>query len=287
MKSLDQIYRYTSDCQFSDEDWQKVLTYCKTRFNGGKIHRAQNPKGTSTYQQFLEWEGEGFAPGNMVAYGNTMGVVGSVTSEKIVLAAYCDYEVNLIINNMEVLEPKRLMILDEDRKIKLKRMIFDKGLDFYVRNGKFEKLYTPKKYFYVTIDNPYSDEPNVGIYLESEGSKSHFLAYLDKDGLKMDCWIENDYTPLRQATDKDIRELHAATSKAGFVYNERCHQFVKAPKKGRDNVYWYLNDRFELVMDRDNGTKKHTERLNAGNYILDYTEGILFMKEVRKMRGKA
>lgn len=125
------------------------------------------------------------------------------------------------------------------------------------------------------------------MYLESDKSKHHFAAFLCGKILQMDCWIDTNYTPLQSASEADIQRLHSATSKKGWSYNERCHKFIKTPKRGKNNVYWYLNDRFELVMDRDNGTKKHTERLEAGNYILDYTEGLMFMKEVKKMRGKA
>lgn len=287
MKTFNQIYRYTSDCCFPDEDWQRVLEYCRDHFEGGKIRKALAPKSNSTYEQFQDWIKTGFGPGDMVSYGNTMGVVGSSTPDGIVLAAYCDYEGNLIINDMEVLEPERLKPLEERRKVELKRLMFEKGVDFYVRDGKVDKLYTPEKYFYVTIENPDKDKPNIGMYLESDNSKHHFLAYLDGNKLRMDCWVDPKYTPLKSATEADIKRLHTATSKAGWIYNERCHQFIKAPKKGQDNIYWYLNDRFELVMDKDNGTKKHMQRLEAGNYILDYAEGVLFMKEVRKMRGKA
>lgn len=287
MKTLNQIYRYTTDCHFPDEDWQKVLDFCRKRFKGGKIHKSQNPIAESTYEQFLEWVDNGLGAGDMVSYGKTMGVVGSSTPNGIVLSAYCDYDGNLIVNDMEVLEPSRLRPLEDEKKVELGKLIFDNGLDFYVRYGRFDKLYTPKKYFYAVIDRPERGEPNVGMYLESEGSKHHFLAYLNGKKLQMDCWIDSDYTPLRPATEADIKRLHTATSKAGWVYNERCHQFINPPKKGKNNVYWYLNEFFELVMDRDDGSKKHTQRYEAGNYIMDYPEGVLFMKEVRKLRGKA
>lgn len=287
MKTLNQIYRYTSDCRFPDEDWEKVLAYCRKRFKGGKIHKALYPKADSTYRQFRKWIESGLGAGDYVSYGNTMGIVGSSTPSGIILAAYCDYEGNLIINDMKVLEPERLQLLEEPRLSAFKQLIFEKGLDFYVRNGKFDKLYTPEKYFYATIERPNSDEVGVGMYLESDNSNHHFLAYLCGDKLQMDCWINSDYTPLKPATEADIKRLHAAASKDGWSYNERAHKFIKIPQKSTNNVYWYLNDRFELVMDRDNGAKKHQERWNAGNYILDYTEGLLFMREVKMMRGKA
>lgn len=154
MKTLNQIYRYISDCQFPDEDWQKVLAYCRKRFKGGNIRVSQIPKSTSTYQEFLDWIEFGFGAGDFVSYGNTMGVVGNSTPAGVILAAYCDYDGNLIVNDMEVLEPERLKPLDEARILQLKRLLFEKGVDFHVRFGKFEKLYTPKNIFMALLKTP-------------------------------------------------------------------------------------------------------------------------------------
>ena len=125
MKTLNQIYRYTADCHFSDEDWQRVLEYCRKRFKGGKIHKALYPKADSTYRQFRKWIETGFGAGDMVSYGNTMGIVSSSTPASIVLAAYCDYEGNLIVNDMEVLEPQRLQALEVPRITELRKLVFE------------------------------------------------------------------------------------------------------------------------------------------------------------------
>jgi hypothetical protein len=50
-------------------------------------------------------------------------------------------------------------------------------------------------------------------------------------------------------------------------------------------VYYYLNDRFEIVLDKDNGGDVHAQRFAVGNYFLDLGEAMTFMKEIRKMRG--
>lgn len=286
MKTLNQICRYIYDCRFTDDDWKQVQAYCQECFKGCKIRKSPNPKIESTYQQFCDWVETGWGSGDMVSYGKTMGVVGSCTPEGTVLAGYCNLEGELIINEMKVLEPQRLQPLDDTRITELKKLIYDKGLNFYVRYGKFDKLYTPKKYFYIIIENPDGGVPDVGMYLESDNSRHHFIAYLKGNRLKMDCWIDADCTPLKPATEADIKRLHSTTSRQGWFYNERCHKFLRVPKKRLDNSYYYLNDRFELVRDKDDGSKIHTLRYEAGNYILDYTEGLLFMKEVKRMRGK-
>ena len=287
MKTLDQIFRYTSDCRFPEDDWQKVLDYCRERYGGGKIHKSRSPKGDSTYVQFLDWIDNDFGAGDMVSYGKTMGIVGLSVPGKTVLAAYCDWEGNLVVNDMEVMHPEKLKPLDPERKDRLRLLMYDAGVDFYVRVGMMDKVYTPEKYFHVIVDNGDEGEPDVGMYLESDGCKNHFLAYLSNGKLKMDCWIDCGCTPLKKAGESDVRRLHAATTKAGWAWNERCHQFLKTTRKGVDNIYWYLNEFFKLVKDKDDGSKIHQLRYEAGNYILDYYEGLTLMKEVRKMRGKA
>ena len=63
MKTLDQIIRYTSQCRFPDDDWQKVLAYCRERFKGGKIHKALSPISESSYDQFVNWLIQDSVPG--------------------------------------------------------------------------------------------------------------------------------------------------------------------------------------------------------------------------------
>ncbi len=286
MKTLNQIYRYTTECRFPDEDWQEVLAYCRERFKGGKIHKSMNPVSTSTFQQFLSWIDNGYGAGDYVAYGNTMGIVKSSTPSGVVLAAYCDYEGNLIVNNMPVLHPERLAPLDEERIRKFKRLMYDAGKEFYVRSNIVSELYTPKKYFYVTFDDGQSIEPCVGMFLKSEDCKYYFVALLRNNKIELNACVNSEYTPLKQAEETDIKRLHQAASDAGLSYNERTHQFIKNQKRGGNNVYHYLNEKFEIVSDRDNGSSKHTQRYEAGNYFVDYTEALMFQKDVLRLRGK-
>ena len=287
MKTLNQIFRYTSECSFPEDDWKKVLSYCREHFSGRKIYKAIRPIVTSTYEQFLHWFDHGFGAGDYVSYGNTMGIVGSCTPERVVLVAYCDYDGNLIVNDMPILHPERLAPLDECRKKDFKRLMYEAGKEFYVRSGKVSELYSPKKYFYVVFDDNASNQQCVGMYLKSDDCKHYFVALLKGNKFELNACVDSNYTPLMQAEDADIKRLHQAATKAGLSYNDRAHQFVKTPKRGGNNVYHYLNETFEIVSDRDNGSAKHTQRWEAGNYIVDYTEALLFQREVLRLRGKA
>lgn len=285
MKTLNQIIRYTFQCRFSDEDWQKVLAYCKERFRGGKIHKAIKPISSSTFEQFMEWIDNGLGSGDMVSYGNTMGIVCNSTPERIFITAYCDYDGNLINGEMEILNPERLRLLDEDRSRQLRKLLIDNQLDYSTQSHGLVPLYTPKENFYVVIGNNDNGLADVGMYLESDGYKHKFAAIIQDGKLKMDCWIDTDYTPLKKAGEKDVQRFHKAISKAGYTYNARVKQFIQQPNVGSDNIYYYLSDRFDIVTEKDNGEDKHAARFAVGNYFLDFGEALMFMKEIRKMRG--
>lgn len=299
-KFLDQIFRYTYDCRFSDEDWQKVLDQCRQWFGGGKVHRLSDTRVHSTYDKFIEWAEFGFKYGDYVSYGNTCGIVGlNVPTENhisendieahsgVFMSAYLDFEGNLITHEMEVRHPERLKPLDEERILAFKKKLYDAGLMYYIRSNSINKLYIPQKYYYITLERGFKQSPGVGMYLESDGYKHHFAAYLVGNKLKMDCWVNSQYTPFKAASANEIRQLHAATSKAGWSFNEREKRFVKIPLRKGDNMYYYMNEMFDIVMDRDNGAKRHTDRYNVGNYFADGTEALAFAKQIKEMRGKS
>lgn len=284
MKTLDQIIRYTTNCHFSNEDWEKIRVFCREYENGGYIHKSKTTISESSYEEFIQWLNNGFGSGDMVSYGNTMGIVGDSTPEKTYLIAYCDYEGNLIAKQMDVLEPERLLPLSEDRKIELRKKLYNKGLDYIIKTSELVRMYTPQKKLYYTYKNNFTGQNGVGIYFESKDHKYIFSVYLENGVLELKKEIDINYTPLRPAQDKEIKRLHKALVKEGLVYNERVEDFIKAPVRGRNNVYWYLNDRFQIVMDRDNGDKRHGARFESGNYFLDHMEANLFMSEVIKLR---
>lgn len=297
---LDPIFRYTLDCRFSDEDWQEVLDQCRRWFKGGKIHRLKKTRTHSTYEKFMDWVKNGFKYGDYVSYGNICGIIGlNVPTDEpfsvedvnahsgVFLSVYTDFDGNLITHEMEVRNPERLQPLDEERKRAFKKKLYDAGLEYYIRTNSLGELYAPQKYFYVTLENGFNDTPGIGMYLESDGCKHHFAAFLSGRKLEMDCWIDSNYTPLKAASESEIRQLHNATSKAGWSFNEREKRFVKHPVRNANNVYYYLNEMFDMVMERDNGDKKHQDRFDAGNYFADRTEAFAFMVEIKKMRGKA
>lgn len=288
MKSLDQIVRYTSRCQFSDKNWQSVLDYCRLNYGGGKIHRAKKPVAESTYNKFLKWIDTGFGPGDIVKYGKTVGIIKDSLPGNTTLAAYCDYEGNLIVKDMDVIDPKRIRYPSEEECLEFREKMNRAGVSYFIRLGIVGELYTPDTYSFISFDEKIFGCFNVGIYLKSNDCNYDFLAFMKGDTLKTEYSINSKYAPVRMADNKEIKALFNAISAAGLCYNERTHTLSKTINRGTHNKYWYLNDRLSLEMDIDNGTQRHTQRYKAGNYFSQAEEAYAFMMEVQKLaRGDA
>lgn len=283
MKNIEQIIRYTSICQFNDDDWAMVLAYCREHFKGGLVHRALKPKYSSTYDQFTEWVDNGVGSGDIVAYGHTTGIVGISVPDKVILAAFRDFDGNLIANELEVF-PNKVIRLNGEPEREFMKLLFNNKLDFHVKTGKLIELYRPKNKSYVTFIYNEKQSVNVGFYLKSEENKYCFSALLMDDELKIDCKIDIQCTPLRMASEKEIAMLHKKASKEGWAMRGKDGIFFKKALRNIGDKYWYMTERFTITADLDNGGKRHDERFEAGNYFTDETEALLFAKEISDKR---
>lgn len=283
MKTIEQIIRYTSQCEFPADDWQSVLDYCRNNFGGGKIHKALKPKYKSTYQEFLEWIREGFGSGDIIRYGHTSGIVSYATGHEATLAAYCDFEGNLIVKDLEVFVGK-MFPLEDKPKNEFRELMFNSGFDFSVKNGRLVELYIPKNFSYVSFTFKDSPSVNIGLYLKSEGNNYCFSALLMNGELFFNHKIEKKCTPLRAASFKEIQTLHNKAAKQGWVLEGKSNTFTQKPLRNHKGRYWYITDRFTVTADMDSGSSKHDERFEVGNYFIDETEAVLFVKEIIEKR---
>ena len=283
MKTIEQIVRHTSQCEFTEDDWQKVLDYCRTNFTGGKIHKALKPSYKSDYCQFIDWIDNGLGAGDIVLYGHTVGIVSVSVPTTMILAAYCDYDGKLIVKDLEVFQGKACHA-SPVQKSDFRKLLFDNGYDFSVKNGKLFELYSPKKYSYVTFVIEGSSSVNIGMYLDSDSCQYHFAALLMNGEIYVDHKIDKRCTPLKPSTLKEVQTLHSKAAKNGWVLNSKTNAFVQKSKRNYKGRYWYITDRFTVTADKDSGNGVHDERYEVGNYFIDQTEAVLFAKEIIEKR---
>lgn len=287
MKTIEQLKRYISLCAFSDSDWRKLTDYCWSNYPELLMRKGRRPKCECTFEDFLKWESRVFGQGDFVKYGNICGVIGDCYGDIYTLAIYQDYDKNIITKTMVVMDPHRLMPLDELETEQFREILYQANTQYNVKFGVAEPSFHPQPLSYIKITKDPFAPDNVGLYLGSKGDEHRFAAFYNDENLLMNCNLRCSLIYLSEASDKDVRKFHTATSKADLSFNERTMQFCKTVKRGMDNVYWYMSERFEILRDKDNGSKKHEERFDAGNYFIDHRTALLFLKAVKGLREES
>lgn len=286
MKTPNQVISYISHCRFSVADWKKVAAYCRKYFKGIELPKAERPLSGSTFEQFVRWVDSGVGAGDIVRYGKTTGIVKESVPLITELCAYCDYEGNLIVQDMAVMEPERLSLADDERRAAFLGLLVGKKLCYSTEHGKLVEMYTPRQKSYIALTIGDDVEPSIGMYSHSEGYNYKFFALLRNGKMEFDCWVNCECTPLRKADEGEMYKFHKALADEKFAYSAAYNKFIYQTQRKANNLYFYLNDAFNVVSDRDNGADRHQERFEAGNYFFDQAEAILFARKVKKLRGK-
>lgn len=285
MKTKDQILRYISQCVFPDDDWQKVLDYCREKFGGGKAHRAIRPlpNSESTYQQFLEWIDNGIGVGDVVRYGRTLGIIGAYTPGYARLAAYLSMDGELIENAIEIAKDK-IYKVNEFEEAEIKRKLLSNGLEFSVSMSCCIKAYQPKNGEIVRVTE--GKNKTTAIFRKIDGEYVCFYVYVDGSKVIKDKRCDRSDIEMSAPTKTDKNKLEIALANNKLEWSSRYKvlrslEYSRATKNGR---YWYLGDKFSVCSDVDKYTVLHNERYKFGNYFVSYKEAILFSQKVVELR---
>lgn len=285
MKTREQILRYISQCEFQNDDWQKVLGYCRQRFGGGKAHKALKPlqDSLSTYQEFLDWIDNGVGVGDTVRYGHTIGVVGASTPNLIKLAAYLSFDGEFIENEVTVYKNKVYKANDTEIAL-MKQKLIANALEFSVSLSRFVKTYQPKDGEIVRVTA--GTLQTTAIFHLNDGQFNSFYVYVENHEIIKDKKVGAGEAVMSPPTKTDTQRLLVALAKNKLEWLPRLRalrsvELSRAVKGGR---YWYLSDRFSVCSDVDKYTKAHDERHKHGNYFVSYQAAILFMQKVKELR---
>lgn len=285
MKTKAQILRYISQCYFSDDDWQKVLAYCRQMFGGGKAHRALRPlpNSQSTYQNFLEWVDNGIGVGDIVRYGHTLGIIGAYTPGCAKLAAYLSFEGDLIDNTIEISKDKIYRANDAEIAL-VKQKLVTNGLEFLVSMSCCIKTYQPKDGEIVRITK--DKYQTTAIFQLNDGQFNCFYVYVDDGEIARNKRCKIGSISMSAPTKTDIQRLLVSLAKNGLEWLPR-HKALRSIEMSRaasGGKYWYLSERFSICSDIDKYTKLHDERHKCGNYFVSYQAAILFAQKVKELR---
>lgn len=285
MKTKDQILRYISQCVFPDDDWQKVLDYCRDKFGGGKAHRAIRPlpNSESTYQQFIEWIENGIGVGDIVRYGHTIGIIGAYTPGYARLAVYLSMDGELIENTIEIVKDK-IYKANEFEENEIRRKLLCNGLEFSVSLSCCVKAYQPKNGTIVRVTE--GKNKTTAIFHCADEEYFYFYAYVDGDTVIKDkeCDRGSAVISVPTKTDKDKLMAALANNKLEWLPRFKTLRAIELSRAKKNGRYWYLGDKFSICSDVDKYTTLHNERYKFGNYFVNYKEAILFSQQVVELR---
>ena len=283
MKTRAQIVKYTSQCHFSDDDWQKVLDYCREHYGGGKVHRSLKSLSEATYQQFLDWIDNGYGVGDVVRYGHTLGILGAYTPDYAYLAAYLSFEKELVEQKMEIPVYKIIKATDSDKAFiadKLQSM----NMEFSVSLACLMKKYQPDNGDIVRVTA--NNIQTTGIFRTKDDDNIYFYAYVQGGNILKDYTIPIKSVDIAKPTKTDVERLQVALAKNRMEWSARHKtlRIVENARAAKGGRYWYLSEIFSIVSDIDMYTKKHNERHKNGNYFCSYGTAILFAQKVQALR---
>lgn len=285
MKTKEQILRYISQCEFSDDDWQKVLAYCRQKFGGGKAHRALKPlpNSISSYSDFIEWIDNGIGVGDIVRYGHTIGIIGAYTPGCARLATYLSFDGELIDNTIEIIKDKIFQANDTEITL-MKQKLIAKTLEFSVSMSCCIKTYQPKGGEIVRVAKDKSQ--TTAIFRSNDGQFNYFYVYVEGDSIIKDKECVVGSIVMSAPTKTDIQRLMVALAKNKLEWlpRRRILRSVEMSRAAKCGRYWYLSDRFSVCSDVDKYTRLHDERYKCGNYFVNYQAAILFAQKVKELR---
>ena len=279
----EQISRYVSKCHFSDDDWTKVLQWCKKHFGGGKAHRAIKPISESTYEQFIEWADHGIGTGDVVKYKDGIGIIGDCTPDKSFLTAYIMPDGQFIQSKLEIASDGLILASQQERK-HFHDILKEHGVMFSCSVGDCVPAWLPDHGDFVRVI--YQKKNYLGIFDTFTDEGCLFYCLNDRKEIRISYEIPSyDITFCKaSATDKERIERSLQTNGYQWDIAYQTLQSVVDKRRVRGDVYWYMSEMLSPSSDYDRHRKLDDERYNAKNYFYSIKECWDFCQRVRDLQ---
>lgn len=283
MKTKEQVVRYVADSRFNDEDWKLVSEYCTKEYGKNVVRRGRNNASPNTYGQFLDWLENGYPSGEIVRYGNTLGIVGGNFPDVTYLSAFLDLDMNAVISKIEV-SPEKIFGASKEEKDIFRAALYEAGFEFDNHFQKIVECYKPKNGSFVQLK--INDKECPGIWKTCDKNGAELYCLLLNEELKIDYCLSLQNIDIEPVDNDNLMRLQKSLIHNKLEWSARTLSFIpakteRAEKGGR---YWYLTDKFTITSEEDNRGYKQTGRYKAGNYFSNYSEALYFLAKVLELR---
>ena len=282
-KTKEQVNRYLTHCRFPEDDWAKILLYCRKN-DLGYAHKATHPKSDSTYGQFIQWLRTGYGSGDVVRYGHTIGILSSCTPEYSAFCAYLSYDGQLIVSDLQV-STDRIIAPAKDDARKIYGLLKMSGLDFDTRLARVYEKKLPQPYSRVSYR--YGGVCGYGVIDRYDGDVVHFIFGVENSRLLLDFDVPI-YELGTEPIDKNgIRIITETLNDNLLRWNHfsNCLESL-SPRVRVGETYWYITDKFTVSGAIENRARTNDVRYERGNYFINHSEAVDFLQEILQMRKK-
>lgn len=89
---------------------------------------------------------------------------------------------------------------------------------------------------------------------------------------------------IRPCSESEYKRLKRELGRIGLVWKDKLHRLEPLEVKAKpDEMYWYIDDKLQIVSDREKGGKSSHLRYIAGNYFTDYGTALETCEKVREV----
>lgn len=267
----------------SINDWEVIQLFCQKhkvilRFFQPGIE----PELGISLPQFIEWYDNGFGDGDIVGYKDGYAVITMAGLKECNISGY--YWGNVWVIDEGTYPYEKFQKLDTERQAQIDTKLSMIGTEYSYGKCDMMPKYTPKPNDRVKFYNIYHSGLGIVRSIDVENNEVELYCYYMYNektlGYNMHegdviTYHEYHFEPMSIPM---MRRLNSELEKVGKVWYDKLHRIeplqVKAPKGGK---YWYINDKMKLVEDIEKGTPTSNFRYIAGNYFLDYKEGLDYL----------
>ena len=280
-KTKEQVNRYLTHCRFPEDDWAKILLYCRKN-DLGYAHKSAHPKSESTYEQFIQWFRTGYGSGDVVRYGHTIGILSSYTPDYSAFCVYISYDGELVVSDLQI-STDRIMAPAENDAKKIYSQLKLQGLDFDARLARIceKKLPAP----HIRIAYQHGGITGYGIIERYDSDVAHFIFGVENGEL-----LQHFDIPLHELATSTIDKHGIAVitnilDDALLRWNPEAYQLEKMrPRVKVGETYWYITDKFSVSSAIENKAPTNDVRYERGNYFINHSDAVDFLVAIQKVR---
>lgn len=277
MKTKEQVIRYTSLRQYSEEDWKQIVLYVTSHYDVNKMKKARRAKAESTFQEFLAWEKDGLGECDViVASDGAICMCHDTGCKYVIMAKYHHYMLTVDTSAF----PDTWERASEEQESSIMQALRN---ELYACSQRLGTIYC-------IPDPPIGQMIKIKgtdmccIVKEVENHVARLWALLDGDELMLNRIMHRADIIAEPISNTDRKRFDSALQTSSLYWDGTSKKLISHIfRVDSGDYYWYIDDRFGVTESKDRRTKADNERYKNRNYFADYQEALRFRKKIYEL----